>query len=239
MAGEKISQQNNAVSFEKGPVAITVSTKSAPTVNNGQISGEIAAISMQSSPVTAQFAEKGTVSASFHSVMNKMPPGDAAIKFTVAEQPDTHTMAVVEKTVTEKGYQLDEVAYTAQVEKTDLKDQTYIGPSVVTMSIAPSWVQNHGGIANVEIFRLADDGTSQLLDTKFSGVDNSLNMAFTGTSPGGLSIFALISVVPQHETVAPVPSPTLVIKAPTASASSIILIPPLMVFIVLLVFRKK
>jgi hypothetical protein len=238
--GEKISQQNNAISLEKGPVTITVSTKSAPTVNNGQISAEIVSISMQSSTIPEHFAEKGLVSASFHSEMNNMPPDDAAIGFSLAEQPDTHTMAIVENTVSEKGYGLDKVAYIAQVEKTDLKDQTYIGQSVITMSIAPSWVLNHGGTSNVKIFRLADDGTPQLLDTQFSGLDNSINMVFTGKSPEGLSIFALISVVPQKVTVAPSSSPpVLPLRTSTTSALSVIIIPPLLLFIVFLRLRRK
>ena len=70
-------------------------------------------------------------------------------------------MTLMESTVNDKGYRLDAVAYTAQVEKTDLGDKAYIGQSVVTMDIAPSWVLNHGGISGVKIFRLADDGTSQ------------------------------------------------------------------------------
>jgi hypothetical protein len=209
-------------------------------VYNGQISAEIASISMQSSTVPARFAEKGLVSASFHSEMNNIPPADAAIRFSLAEQPDTRTMAIIENTVNEKGYRLDRVAYIAQVEKTDLKDQTYIGQSVITMSIAPSWVLNHGGISNVKIFRLADDGTSQLLDTKFSGLDNSINMVFTGKSPGGLSIFALITVVPQKGTAAPTISPaTVLIRTPTTGALAVILVPPLVLFIVFLILRRR
>ena len=116
-------------------------------------------------------------------------------------------MTKVEIPSIEKGYRLDAVAYTAQVEKTDLQDKTYIGPSVVTMSVAPSWVLNHGGLSNVKIVRLADDGTSQLLETQFSGIDTSINMVFTGTSPDGLSMFTLISVASQEVTVAPTAPP--------------------------------
>ncbi|MGP8167792.1 MAG: hypothetical protein ACLPVP_01825 [Methanoregula sp.] len=238
-SGEKISQQNNAISLEKGPVVITVTTQSAPVVNNGQISAGITSISMQSYPVTAQFAGKGLVSATFHSEMNNMPPGDAAIGFSLFEQPDTHTMTLMESTVNDKGYRLDAVAYTAQVEKTDLGDKAYIGQSVVTMDIAPSWVLNHGGISGVKIFRLADDGTSQLLDTKFSGLDNSFNMVFTGESPGGLSMFALVSVAPQKVTVAPTTSSVISITSLTPSETSVILIPPLVLFIALVTLRRK
>ena len=238
-SGEKISQQNNAISLEKGPVVITITTQSAPVVNNGQISAGIASISMQSSPVTAQFAGKGMVSATFHSEMNNMPPGDAGIGFSLAEQPDTHTMTVMENTVNEKGYRLDAVAYTAQVEKTDLEDKTYIGQSVVTMDIAPSWVLNHGGISGVKIFRLADDGSSQMLDTKFSGLDTSFNMVFTGESPGGLSMFALVSVAPQKLTVAPTTSSVISITPLTPSETSVILIPPLVLFIAFVTLRRK
>jgi hypothetical protein len=238
-SGEKISQQNNAISLEKGPVDITITTQSAPTVNNGQLSAKITSVSMQSSPVTARFSGKGTVSATFHSEMNNMPPDDAAIGFSLAEQPDTHTMTIIGNTVNENEYRLDAVAYTAQVKKTDLEDKAYIGQSVVTMSIAPSWVLNHGGISGVKIFRLADDGTSQLLDTQFSGLDNSFNMVFTGESPGGLSMFALVSVVPQKVTVAPTTSPAISIPTLTPSETSVVLVPPLVLFIAFVILRRK
>ena len=148
-------------------------------------------------------------------------------------------MTKVENTVNEKGYRLDAVAYTAQVEKTDLQDKTYIGPSVVTMSVAPSWVLNHGGLSNVKIVRLADDGTSQLLETQFSGIDTSINMVFTGTSPDGLSMFTLISVASQEVTVAPTAPPLVSLKSLGTSASSVILIPTLLLFVGFLVFLRR
>jgi hypothetical protein len=238
LAGEQISQQNNAISIEKGPVTITVTTQSAPTVNNGQISAQITSISLKSSPVTMWFGEKGLVSASFHSEMNNMPPSDAAIGFSLAGQPDAHTQNVIENTVSKEGYWLDAVAYTARVEKTDLEDQKYIGPSTVTMSVAPIWVLNYGGISDVKIFRQADDGTPQLLDTKFSGLDNSLNMVFTGNSPGGLSMFALISVVPQKVTIGS-NTPAVSAKPITTSETSIIIIPPLILFVAFMILGRK
>ncbi|MFZ1898261.1 hypothetical protein [Methanoregula sp.] len=148
-------------------------------------------------------------------------------------------MTKVENTVNEKGYRLDAVAYTAQVEKTDLQDKTYIGPSVVTMSVAPSWVLNHGGLSNVKIVRLADDRTSQLLETQFSGIDTSINMVFTGTSPDGLSMFTLISVASQEVTVAPTAPPLVSLKSLGTSASSVILIPTLLLFVGFLVFLRR
>ncbi|MFZ0005782.1 MAG: hypothetical protein WAK45_07865 [Methanoregula sp.] len=238
LSGEKISQQNNAIVLEKGPIAMTLSINSAPTMNNGQISAKISSISMQSFPVTASFVKEGTVSASFHSEMNNMPPDDAVIGFSLAEQPDSPTKTIIENTVNENGYRLDAVAYTAQVKKTDLEDQKYIGQSVVTMSIEPSWVLNHGGIPDVKIFRLADDGTSQLLDTKFSGLDHSLNMVYTGESPRGLSMFALVSVEPQV-TVAPANSPTVSMKPLTPSQTSVVLVPPMAILIAFLTLRDR
>jgi len=194
---------------------------------------------MQSFPVTAQFAGKGMVSAAFHSEMNNMPPEDALVGLSLAEKPDAHTATVIGNTVNENGYRLDAVAYTAQVKKTDLADKTYIGQSSVTMSIAPSWVLNHGGISGVKIVRLADDGTSQLLNTQFSGLDSSFNMIYTGESPGGLSMFALVSVVPQKVIVAPTTSTTISLRPLTPSETSIFFVPILVLFIALFTLRRK
>jgi hypothetical protein len=52
-------------------------------------------------------------------------------------------------------------------------------------------------------------------------------MVFTGNSPGGLSMFALISVVPQKVTAGP-STPAIPINPMTTSTTSIILIPPLL-----------
>ncbi|MHB8164267.1 MAG: hypothetical protein ACYDDV_07935 [Methanoregula sp.] len=162
---------------------------------------------MEYQPVTSQLKDAGTVSASFKADLTSLPPSDATITAVIAETPGPATQVAIDQAVAKQGYQLDAVAYTMDVTKTNLDDGKDIGPATVTMSVPPSWVANHGGIDGVKIARFADDGTSQLLETRYIGPDSSANMVFAGSSPGGLSIFALISVKAHAEATAPSSQP--------------------------------
>jgi len=102
------------------------------------------------------------------------------------------------------------------------------------MSVAPSWVLSNGGIF---ISRLADDGSSQILDTKFTGLDSSGNMIFTGTSPNGLSIFALISVRSAEATVTPAATPAT--TKDFGTTASLVLMLPVLFFSAMIMIRQK
>jgi hypothetical protein len=61
------------------------------------------------------------------------------------------------------------------------------------MSVPAGWVTAHGGINAIVIGRIADDQTTTILKTSFSGYDQNGNMEFIADSPDGLSVFALIA----------------------------------------------
>jgi hypothetical protein len=132
--------------------------------------------------------------------MNNLPVQNAKVSTSLSKTPTPQVQEAIQRAAGDKGYHLDSVAYTMQVEKDNLEDKKDIGQATVKMSVSPAWVLNHGGISYTKIARFADDTTSQVLDTQFVGLDSSQNMVFSGTSPGGLSIFALISVKAQQDT---------------------------------------
>lgn len=238
-ANETVTVEGTAITITKGPVTVTVNATTVPRVENGTITAGIKSITMDYAPVTAQFKDTGTVSASFTANLITIPPPNATISATLAERPDVTTQAAFDQAVSQKGYKVGVVAYMMNVAKTNLADGTEIGQANVNMSIAPSWVTAQGGAGAVKIVRLADDGTSQMLDTRSVGLDSSGNMVFAGISPGGLSIFALVSVKSPPAGRAITPQPTSPVSLPFTSANSMLLIPPLVVFVVVLLMRRQ
>jgi hypothetical protein len=235
-AGEKISVEGTTIRFDKGPVTITVVTTEPPKLEEGKLTGKIDSISMASKPLNARYPQKGIVTASFRSNLNNLPPEGASVSAVLLEKLDAGTLAVFERAAAEQGYRQEAVAYAMQVRKSGIYDRTDIGESEVTMTVAPAWILSHGGITNAKIARLADDGSCQLLASRFAGLDSTENMVFTGTSPGGLSIFALVSVQSQPAVIQSQASP--VSEVPAGFSSPLVFAPPIFLFTALFLYRK-
>jgi len=244
-ANETVSVEGTAVTVAKGPVGITITTSTEPNVKNGTITADIKSIFMNYKPVTAQFTDTGAVSASFTADLKDLPSQNATIAGSLAEKPAPFVLEGFDSAVKKMGYQMDTVAYTLNVAKTNLNDGTVIGNANVNMSISPAWVAAHGGVSNVKILRYADDGTYQVLDTRFVGLDSSGNMVFTGISPGGLSTFALVTVkAPQAAATAiPPPQPTQQpasqISLPINGQTAMLIIPPLIVLMIVILMKWR
>jgi hypothetical protein len=200
-AGEKVSFKGSAITFSKGPVTISITTTAEPKETDGVILAGVRSISMEHQPVTAQFVDTGLASASFKADLMSLPPPDSAIAAVITDEPGQTAYVAFDQAALEQGYQMDALAYAMNITKNNLTDRKDIGQATVTMSVNSSWVADHGGVANIRIARLADDGTSQLLKTRFVGSDNLANQVFEGISPGGLSIFALITIKTPPEAV--------------------------------------
>jgi hypothetical protein len=192
---------------------------------------------MKSAPVEGQFADAGIVSASFHADLHTMPSQDATVSSVLVKTPAPEVQSAIEGELQDKGYSLESVAYTMEVQKSNFEDKTDVGQAVVTMSVSPNWVLNHGGITNTKIARFSDEGTSSILETQFVGLDSTQNMVFSGTSPGGLSIFAMISVKSTGQTAPPQASPVPV--SSFEGAGSLVVVPPLLFFAAMIWIRKQ
>jgi hypothetical protein len=166
-----------------------------------------------------------------------MPSQDASVSAVLVKTIAPEVQAAIEGDLQDKGYRLDSVAYTMEVQKSNLEDKKDVGQAVVTMSVSPNWVLNHGGITNTKIARYSDEGTSSILETQFVGLDSTQNMVFSGTSPGGLSIFAMISVEPTAPTA---PSQTSATPGSSSEgAGSLVVVPPLLFFAAMVLLRKE
>jgi hypothetical protein len=228
--------------LERETNTISVTTKGTPQEVQGQLSGEIESITLQSKPVTAQYSGKGTVSASFGAELNTLPSQGATVTASISEKPDDRSKAAFGRAAAEKGFAIGSIAYTMKVDKPGLEDGRDVGPATVSMTVSPSWVLANGGSSGIHIARFADDGTSEILDTSFNGIDVDSNMVFTGKSPRGLSIFALISVKAQTPAVTPqlTPLPAQTDSSRNDASASMVFVPPVLVVIAgFFVFRKN
>ena len=88
----------------------------------------------------------------------------------------------------------------------DLVDSAYImdidttrigltGPAQVEMSVSREWVHDNGGLEATRIFRFGNDGTRELLNTRFSNYDRDTGyINLKADSPHGLGMFVLVAV---------------------------------------------
>ncbi len=91
-------------------------------------------------------------------------------------------------------------------ETIDLVDSAYImdidttrigltGPAQVEMSVSREWVHDNGGLEATRIFRYGNDGTRELLNTRFSNYDRDTGyINLKADSPHGLGMFVLVAV---------------------------------------------
>jgi hypothetical protein len=218
-------------------VTISVETKAEPIQEEGKITADIKSVTLKNAPTTASVKDTGTVSASFAANLADLPPADATVAASISKTPDPVVLAAYQDAVAKQGNQMGDVAYAMTVAKTNLEDGKDVGAATVTMSVPVAWVEDRGGVNAVRIARYADDGSTQVLDTTFVGLDSSSNMEFQGASPGGLSIFALITVRTADETITPRSSTSGSLPIPeilyTFTGISILLL------IVILFIRKR
>jgi len=116
----------------------------------------------------------------------------------------------------------------------DLVDSAYImdidttrigltGPAQVEMSVSREWVHDNGGLEATRIFRYRNDGTRELLNTRFSNYDRDTGyINLKADSPHGLGMFVLVAVRQQASSQPDilVPEPVLDIQPGTINSET-------------------
>ena len=134
----------------------------------------------------------GEIGASIDVELLQVPVG-ASLTVKVEATPDPAASASFVLAATDAGTEISDIAYTINVEKTNLSNETDLGEARINMKVSTPWVELQGGAGNIKIFRFGDDGTPQILETNVIGRVGDL-MCFEGVSPDGLSIFALVAL---------------------------------------------
>ena len=104
----------------------------------------------------------------------------------------TDTLYRFEKIFASNYLQINGVAYTISVKKVNLAN----APANITFTIPASWVDQRGGNEAVRITRISDEtGMPEMINTTYEGLDAQGNMIFCGDSPGGMSLFGLLTLI--------------------------------------------
>ncbi|MEE9198574.1 MAG: hypothetical protein V3U26_02120, partial [Dehalococcoidia bacterium] len=168
--------------------------------------------------------ELGTVAASLSSQLTRIPD-TASISITLTRAPPPEALDAFVRVVREKGSAIAEIAFSISVQKSNLRDGVDLVQSFVNMKVARAWVERVG-LPNVRILRLADGGTSELLQTSFLGFDDRGRVVFRGFSPRGLSVFALAALeAPPRGTEEALVEPFGSVKLTSPEGDIVVLLP--------------
>ena len=214
-SGAVISVSGKTVEIIRPAFTLSI-TAGRVTEANGVIQADtIQSILLATTPIEAYTGGAGQVAASFTAGLASLPP-DAALTTTVAEPVNPVVVEAFQRAVANDGDEIQAIAYTLTVQKTNIAATL---PARITMSIPAAWVTAHGGTSSIVIGRIADDQTSSVLKTSFSGYDPDGNMKFVADSPAGLSVFGLIATRgPLQARVGQPAFMTLILENPVLSA---------------------
>jgi PGF-pre-PGF domain-containing protein len=197
--GGNVTTSGNVVTISNttswSSLAITLSDP--PATGGTTVNGTVETVKATTEPVTAPIASVGTPTVQIALNMSAMPGTTSAITQTITKDPDTAAQTSFSLFASSAGKQIDEIAYTLNVQKTNLAnagDGGIIQSATLTMTVSKTWVDAHGGTSALAVLRRADDGITQILTPTVTGPDSSGNYLLTIISPSGLSTFSVASV---------------------------------------------
>jgi len=191
--GNTVNMTNVGSGWDHLEILMTDTPENGGTTINGTVS----TVKAVTDPVTAPITSVGTPVVQIELALNEIPGTTAAITQTITKDPDATAQSAFVLAASSSGKQIDEIAYTLNVAKTNLAnccDGGIIKNATILMTVSPAWVAAHGGTDHIVIMRRADDGSTQFLTTQFLGSDSGSNYVFSALSPNGLSTFAMASV---------------------------------------------
>ncbi|AGB01873.1 DUF2341 domain-containing protein [Methanoregula formicica] len=134
------------------------------------------------------------------------PDGGGRISTSLATEIPASAISSYNTALSPRSLEIASVAYAMNVEEDDRIGTTKDG--VIEMTAPQAWVSENGGINQVKIFRIGNDGSAGLLSTAFSGYDHETGyLTFRAESPDGLCTFILLAVRPASGTGAAAASP--------------------------------
>jgi hypothetical protein len=228
-AGDAIDLYGDHIIFKNKGLQISIETEEALNIVDNTVSGTVKKATIKTDPIIGEIRE---LSAKFlvmvEATYPEAPSPSSSIKVTLAEAPTGDLLNRYQNNARQQGYSIRRFAYTMHVRTLNLSSSP---EATVTMSASPEWV-TASGRNTVRIMRVADDGTTEILETEPGGYDQFGNMVFVADSPHGFSTFGLISVILVSEPVlipeAPsVPMTTSAGASPTTIAPVFPVSPPL------------
>ncbi len=137
-------------------------------------------------------------------------PGQSGMTMSISKQADAEALSAFAEHAATLGLDIDDIAFATGFDKTGLDDA--IDAITLRLTVGRAWV-DAVGVANVRVFRRADDGTVQSLDAPIEDT-SAADIQFNASSPNGLSTFVIAAV----KAAAATPTPT-VTAIPVATAT--------------------
>jgi len=208
---------------DSGELGTTLMIKTGDCVGNGDsASAEVLSIEASTGFTTRDFSQEdpslGSVSSTINLDLAGLPD-NASINITSSLEPDLQVGSAFLLAALDAGMDNVSIAYTINIEKTNLANGTDIRSATITMVVGKGWVEAHGGVEAVRILRYdLETGVQQVLETPFAGYDEAGRAIFEAVSPDGLSVFGLAgaAVVPPRT---PVPSGPVEAMTPIPAVS--------------------
>jgi PGF-pre-PGF domain-containing protein len=191
------------IHLQAGGLTVTIRTENLTTADNVS-TGNVTGVSLASSTPLNATVGTGNVSVSFTAEMNNYNPA-LGITTSIYEQPSSEAReAFILAAQEDEDSEITGIAYAVYFIKTNLTGDDKIRNATLRLTVSEDWVKAHGGTDKIRIFRRGDDGSRQVLETTYAGIENGM-MVFTAVSPGGFSAFAIGAVAPSSP---PAPAPS-------------------------------
>jgi len=170
-----------------------------------------------SGPIVASPEGMPNVVVTWTTSINSTPLPNATIRTSILQTADASTLAAYQAALARQGLNLTAIAYVMDISKSGISGT---GPATITMTVPQSWIDSAGGITNIVVVHMADDGSTEVLSAQITGTDSTTGyVTLSIPSPNGLSSFALVSVQSVNATTTFQAAPTTQITTSAAPVS--------------------
>jgi hypothetical protein len=196
VAGDAIDLYRDHIVFKNKGLQISIETEEVLNPVDNIVRGTVKKATITTDPIIGEIKEK---SAKFlvrvEATYPQAPPPGSSIRVTLGEAPEGDVLKSYQDGAQQQGFAIRRFAYTMHVHTQNLDSPP---AATIFMSVSPEWVTTSGR-NTVRILRVADDGTTEILETENAGYDQFGNNLFVADSPHGFSTFGLISVLQVSE----------------------------------------
>lgn len=192
-AGNQISVLDNTVTIQAERFTLSLMAKDINIDQQGIVSGSLESIQLETVPNSLTVTGVGQVSAMLDLALTGIPE-HTSITTTVTSDLPSEVQSAFQLAATQEGKEIDSVAYSMIVERSNLENTKDILEATIRMTCPVDWVATHGGKGAIAIVHQGDTGAPEFLDTHLVGTDKNGNFIFEAISPRGLSRFALVAV---------------------------------------------
>ena len=186
-----------------GKLAMNLLATVRPLLGTGTTAvGLIEKLELDTLPLVGDLdAKVGTVSFQVRAELKTLPDG-AGISMVLSRTANLAVYNAFDQSVRKIQNSIREIAFVAEVNKTRMVDGRDIGPATVTLSVGRNWADSMG-LQNIVVTVLRDDGSVELLTTKFVNYNADGQAVFAAASQKGVSTFGLVGL----NSAAPTPTP--------------------------------